>query len=125
MENINIQDEMVKWADLGKDNEMSQMSKKFHFQEMDWIVSFPEIGNKGRKYLYYTVSCIDRKKGNFKDQACLSDILEKPEFENGFPHTVGFFKAPADEMKVGSCYLEIRIIQSIEEFWKFLNDLDL
>ncbi len=92
---------------------------------MDWLISFPESGNNGRKYLYYSVSFADRKKGFFKNQVCLSDVLEKPEFEDSFPHTVGFFKESQDEIKIASNYLEIRIIRSIEEFWKFLNDLDI
>jgi hypothetical protein len=92
---------------------------------MDWVISFPESGNQGRKYLYYTVSFVDRRKGYSEIHACLADVLENPEFERNFPHTVGYFKESKNEANAGSNYLEIRIIQSTEEFWKFLNDLDL
>jgi hypothetical protein len=104
---------------------LAQKSKKFHFQELDWIISFPEIGNQGRKYLYYTVTFENRKKGNFAAQMCLADIFENPEFEKGFPFTVGFFKESKGDASRDPFYLEMRVIQSTEEFWKFLNDLDI
>jgi hypothetical protein len=100
-------------------------NKNFHFQEMDWVISFPQTGNRGRKYLYYNVLFSNRKTGKIQDQVCLVDILEKPEFENSFPHTVGFFKENNINSSSGIDYMEIRIVRSIEEFWKFLNDLDL
>ena len=105
---------------------MEKKIKKFHFQEMDWIISFPDLGNQGRKYLYYSVLFADRKKGNLQAQVCLADVLENPEFEKNLPHTVGFFKESiGNDANVGSVYLEIRIIRSTEEFWKFLNDLNI
>jgi hypothetical protein len=106
---------------------LEKKSKKFHFQEMDWIISFPNSGNQGKKYLHYSVLFADRKKGSLQAQVCLADVLEKPEFEKYLPHTVGFFKESimGNDANVGSVYLEIRIIRSAEEFWKFLNDLDI
>ena len=105
---------------------MDNKTKKFHFQELDWIIAFPDLGNKGRKYLYYSVLFADRKKGSLPQQVCLGDVLENPEFERNLPHTVGFFKeSMSDDAKAGSTYLEIRLIGSTEDFWKFLNDLDL
>lgn len=99
--------------------------KSFHFQEMDWVISFPNGGNKGRKYLYYSVSFLDRKKSGY-EQVCLYQIVDKPEFEAKFPYTVGYFRGKADERNdFKSTYLEIRVLNCIEEFWKFLNDLDI
>jgi hypothetical protein len=93
---------------------------------MDWIISFPDSRNQGGKYLYYSVLFADRKKGNLQAQVCLADVLENPEFEKNLPHTVGFFKESiGNDANVGSVYLEIRIIRSTEDFWKFLNDLDI
>ena len=40
---------------------MEPNSKKFYFQEMNWIISFPSDGNEGRKYLFYSVQFIDRR----------------------------------------------------------------
>jgi hypothetical protein len=100
--------------------------KKFYFQEMDWIIGFPNAGNEGRKYLFYTVQFIDRKNEQNKPQTILSDIVDSPMFENGYPHTVGFFKDSAiEEDNFEANYLELRIIRCIEEFWKFLNDLNI
>jgi hypothetical protein len=105
---------------------LEKRSKKFHFQELDWIISFPDVGNEGRKYLYYSVSFTNRKKGNLKAKMCLADVLENPEFETNLPHTVGFFRESTDtSVNAVLAYLELRIIRSIEEFWKFLNDLNL
>jgi len=93
---------------------------------MDWLISFPDSGNEGRKYLYYSVAFKDRKKGNAMSQTCLMDIVDAVEFEKNYPHTVGFFRASIDHDTDFNCnYLEIRVIRCIEEFWKFLNDLNI
>jgi hypothetical protein len=105
---------------------MERKLKSFHFQEMDWLISFPASGNEYRKYLYYSVVFKDRKKGNVESQVSLMDIVDIAEFEKNYPHTVGFFREPMDnETNFCSNYLEIRIIRTIEEFWKFLNDLNI
>jgi hypothetical protein len=104
---------------------METKCKKFYFQEMDWIVSFPNEGNEGRKYLFYSVQFIDRnrKKGN---QAVLADVVDSPMFENGYPHTVGLFRGPVDNYgNFEADFLELRIVRCIEDFWKFLNDLNI
>ena len=93
---------------------------------MDWLISFPESGNEGRKYLCYSVMFKDRKKGNTKSEVSLMDIVDLAEFEKNYPHTVGFFRDPIyEDTNFSSNYLEIRVIRSIEEFWKFLNDLNI
>jgi len=93
---------------------------------MDWVITFPNTGNRGKKYPDYSVMLSDLKKGSSDKNVCLRDIIENVEFESKFPHTVGFSKSgicnyPGAESR----YLEIRLIRSVEEFWKFLNDLDL
>jgi len=93
---------------------------------MDWLISFPDSGNEGRKYLCYSVVFNDRKKGNAKPQVTLMDIVDAEEFEKNYPHTVGFFREPIDkDTNFSGTYLEIRVIRCIEEFWKFLNDLNI
>ncbi len=58
--------------------------------------------------------------------AILADIVDSPMFENGYPHTVGFFRDPIDEKgNFEARFLELRIIRCIEDFWKFLNDLNI
>ncbi len=105
---------------------LERKTKSFHFQEMDWLISFPASGNEGRKYLYYSVVFKDRKNGNSKSQVSLMDIVDVVEFEKNYPYTVGFFREPIDEAtNCGFNYLEIRVIRCIEEFWKFLNDLNI
>ena len=100
--------------------------KYFHFQEMDWLISFPASGNEGRKYLYYSVLFKDRKNGNVASQVSLIDLVDATEFEKNYPHTVSFFRGSIDDDEnFSSNYLEIRVIRSIEEFWKFLNDLNI
>ncbi len=104
---------------------METNTKKFYLQEMDWIVSFPCSGNEGRKYLFYSVHFIDRKNKQSKD-VLIADIVDSPMFENGYPHTIGFFKNPVNsEFNFDCNFLELRIVRCIEEFWKFLNDLNL
>ena len=58
--------------------------------------------------------------------AVLADIVDSPMFENGYPHTVGFFRDSVDkEGNFEANFLELRIVRCIEEFWKFLNDLNI
>jgi len=99
--------------------------KRFHFQEQDWIISFPKQGNENKKYLYYTVKFTDFEK-NRTAEMTLKEIVDRVEFEENFPYTVGFFKAEINE-ETGSKahYLELRVVKSLEEFWKFLNDLNI
>jgi hypothetical protein len=105
---------------------METKSKKFYFQEMDWIISFPSDGNEGRKYLFYSVQFIDRRNEQSKPHTILADVVDNPMFENGYPHTVGFFRNPVDDKgNFEANFLELRIIRCIEEFWKFLNDLNI
>jgi len=103
-------------------------TKKFHFVEMDWIVYFPRCGNKG-KYLNYIVMLVDRKKEfNYSRKLLkLEEVLENPEFEKHYPHTVGYYKESPikEDPKFKPEYLEIRRINTIEEFWRFLNALDI
>jgi hypothetical protein len=109
-----------------REGSVETKSKKFYFQEMDWVISFPSTGNEGRKYLFYTVQFIDRRNRQIKPRAILEDVVVSPMFENGYPHTVAFFRDSVDkECNFEANYLELRIISCLEEFWKFLNDLNL
>jgi len=93
---------------------------------MDWLVHFPKYGNKG-KYLNYAVIFIDRKKGMKQPGKLLKliDILENPKFEDCYPHTVGYYKEAFMEEEFKPEYLELRKIDTIEDFWLFLNALDI
>jgi hypothetical protein len=94
---------------------------------MDWLVYFPNSGNGG-KYLSYEVLFRERKGGSSRPakRATLGEVLESREFEQHYPHTVGFFKGSIEEeVNSGISYLEIRIIKTVEEFWVFLNALDI
>lgn len=93
---------------------------------MEWIITFPSSGNNRKKYNDYSVFLSDLKKGSSDEKVHLVDIVENLGFQERFPHTVGFFKSKTGEsISEGLIYLELRIIRSVEEFWKFLNDLDL
>lgn len=102
------------------------MEKKFHFQEMSWIITVPEAGNCGKKYPDYEVLFSNLKSNSLNEKVRLNDLVENPGFQEMFPHTVGYFKSEAERSPYEEPnYLELRIIRSVEEFWKFLNDLDL
>jgi len=70
----------------------------------------------------------DRKKGASQPEqrVKLGDLLEGPEFEKNYPHTVGFYKDSSSEgAEFKPSYLELRIIRMVEDFWMFLNSLDI
>lgn len=105
---------------------MEKKTKNFHFQELDWIISFPDLENKGRKYINYSVSISKLKNGQRMEQVCLGDILQSAEFEKNLPLTVGFFReSSSNNRNAGYEYLEIRMIGTVEDFWKFLNDTNI
>ncbi len=105
---------------------MGNETKNFHFMEMDWLVYFPKDGNKG-KYLGYNVLFRDRKEVISEPKhITLQEIVETPEFENKYPHTIGYYKEASGEgTEFKPEYLEIRRVNSVEEFWLFLNALDI
>lgn len=95
--------------------------------EIGWIVSFPRYGNKG-KYCNYSVMFIDKKRGANQLGKCvkLSEVLDNPEFEQNYPHTVGYYKGSSGEgAEFRPEYLEIRRVSIVEEFWLFLNAVDV
>jgi hypothetical protein len=105
-------------------NALQSHTKIFHFQEIDWTISFPPQGNEG-KYCNYNVTL---KKGTSQPEtpAKLGEVLENPEFERNCPHTVGYYKMSSAEGENSKpAYLELRTIKTIEEFWLFLNSLDI
>ena len=106
---------------------MENETKNFHFMEIGWIVSFPRYGNKG-KYFNYSVVLTDSKRGVVRPWKCvkLGVVLENPEFEQNYPHTVGYYKESSGEgAEFKPEYLEIRKISAVEEFWLFLNAVDI
>jgi hypothetical protein len=106
---------------------LESKTKKFHFKEIDWIVYFPRHGNKG-KYLNYDVMFRDRKSEVTQpaQKIKLGKILDRPEIEGNYPHTVGFYKLSSGKgANFKPEYLELRRIQTVEEFWMFLNALDI
>jgi hypothetical protein len=109
------------------DTYLGNKTRKFHFQEIDWIVYFPRHENEG-KYRNYNVMFRDRKKGITQPgkRIKLGEVLDKPEIEGNYPHTVGFYKASSGKgVKFKPEYLELRKIGTVEEFWMFLNALDI
>jgi hypothetical protein len=98
----------------------------FHFQELDWLLYFPPEGNKG-KYTNYIIQCWTRKNGApTKRVVRLGEVMECRELEEHYPHTVGFFKSSTDEAAdFQPRYMEIRTVHNIDDFWLFLNALNL
>ena len=106
---------------------MENITKKFHFQEIDWVLYFPRRGNAG-KYRNYNVTFRDRKRRepDSRKRIKLGEVLDKPEIDRNYPHTVGFYRVSSgkgDGFK--PAYLELRKIETVEDFWLFLNALDI
>jgi len=100
--------------------------KAFHFIGLDWLIYFPLSGNQG-KYVGYSVFVEDKKNGPSQPETRvnLGELLDKPEISECYPHTVGYFKTSGDAVGSAPEYLELRIVRSVEEFWAFLNSLDI
>jgi hypothetical protein len=99
--------------------------KTFHFIEVNWLVYFPKNENRG-KYANYMVNFTDKKEVNqLQTRMVLGELLDKPEISENYPHTVGYFKSNSENNTGNSEYLEIRIVRMMEEFWAFLNSVDI
>jgi hypothetical protein len=87
------------------------------------------LGKRSKKIsLHRNGLVIDRKKGTAQPgkQLKLVEIVEDREFEKRYPHTIGFYKESSGEgAEFKPEYLEIRKINNVEEFWLFLNALDI
>ena len=99
--------------------------KTFHFREINFFVSFPVGANAG-KYADYEVYVAEGESETpSKKKTRLREFLELARVDQNYPHTVGYFKMSL----AGGClqpeYLELREIRSIEEFWLFLNAVNL
>lgn len=74
---------------------------------------------------HVSIKCKDTADSLLK-LTVLGQFLECPEVENRYPHVVGYFKESGGE---GSSfkpeYLEIRKICTVEDFWMFLNALNI
>jgi hypothetical protein len=100
--------------------------KNFFLREIDWLISFPCSGNEGRKYANYTVDFFDLKTNKTNRQIPLFQVIDSPIFDQGYPHTVCLFRGDIkDTVDFHPDFLEMRIVNCIEEFWKFLNDLNI
>lgn len=96
---------------------LESRTKKFHFIEIDWVIYFPRHGNKGN-YRDYNVSFRDRKKGatHARKGIKLGEVLDKPEVDRGYPHTVGFYKVSSGRgANFKPQYLELRKIGTVED----------
>jgi hypothetical protein len=102
---------------------MEPSTKSFHFQEINWVISFPAAGNSG-KYRSYTVSLREQNSGGASEekQTRLGEVLDRAELDGHYPHTVGYYKTSWEGKPQ---YLEFREIRTVEEFWCFLNALCL
>jgi hypothetical protein len=106
---------------------LERKTKKFHFQEIDWIIYFPNHENKG-KYRDYYVTFRDRKRRATQPskRIKLGEVLDKSEIDRGYPHIVGFYKVSSGRgANFKPQYLELRKIETVEDLWFFLNALDL
>jgi hypothetical protein len=106
---------------------MKSEIKNFHFQEVDWVICFAESGNSG-KYRDYNVFLLKSAKEDLEEseRMSLGEILDMPEIENHYPHTVGYFKTETGQKpSLNHQYLELRGINTLEEFWSFLNAANL
>lgn len=97
--------------------------KNFHFQKLNWIISFPQTGNQG-KYANYTVNVKMGSEPVRKQE--LGDILENQEFEQNYPHIVRYYKlSPEEPLESPSEVLVIKEIRCMDDFFAFLSSLDI
>ncbi|MFB3889637.1 MAG: hypothetical protein ACE14S_09120 [Candidatus Bathyarchaeia archaeon] len=103
---------------------MTTEYKIFHFQELGWTVRFPD-GESTGKYNSRRV-ILKRGKTELSADVKLGEVLDDPALEEHYPHTVGYYRESAGEEAVSEPrYLELRRVTCVEEFWSFLNSLNI
>lgn len=101
---------------------------KFHFIEIDLLLYFPSSGNKGRKYPKYGVAFLNRKTREKQEgkRINLEDVLDRAEIKENYPHTVAHY---VESIRKGGLfaplYEEKRVVKNVQEFFKFLSDLEV
>jgi hypothetical protein len=103
------------------------ITNKFHFIEIDWIIYFPSIGNKGRNIVKYGVAYRDRinKKTQPGRKINLSDVLKQDTIKNRYPHTVGlFYDKSGKGINWKPRYIENRIIRSENELLDWIKTIE-
>ena len=104
------------------------VSAKFHFQEINWVIYFPSIGNEGRNYSKYGVAYRDRRRGVSQPgvRINLEDVIRKREIQENYPYTVGYYLDSSGKGRNWlPNYLETRTVANVEEFFRFLQDLGI
>ncbi|MCW4040089.1 MAG: hypothetical protein NWE83_04965 [Candidatus Bathyarchaeota archaeon] len=104
------------------------VSSKFRFREIDWLFYFPEKGNAGREYANYRVWYRDRKRGISQrgPQATLEDVLADSDIESNYPHTIDYYFYATGRRSTYTPYIiETRIVTSRDDFYCFLEELEL
>jgi len=102
------------------------VSAKFHFQEINWVIYFPSVGNEGRAYSRYGVAYRDRTRGVSQPgvRINLEDVVRKREIQENYPHTVGYYRNSSGKGQNWiPQYMETRTIADLEELFTFLRDL--
>lgn len=67
-----------------------------------------------------------KKEAAHPTKMTLGEVLDKPEIEQGYPHTVGYYKVSSGRgVTFKPQYLELRRIHVIEDLWFFLNAVDI
>ena len=103
---------------------MENQFKKFHFQELGWLVYFPIHGNEGKYNSYFVF--FKRGLTQPEKRVKLEEILDDPEFEQRYPHTIGYYReSTGDGENLKPEYLELRKVCTVEEFWFLLNSLNI
>ena len=103
-------------------------SAKFHFQEINWVIYFPSVGNEGRDYSKYGVAYRDRRRGvsQLGVRINLEDVIRKREIQENYPHTVGYYlNSSGKGQNWTPQYLETRNVADLEEFLAFLGELEI
>jgi hypothetical protein len=101
---------------------------KFHFQEIDWIIYFPNSGNNGREYVSYGVAFRNRKRNISQSgpRIYLREVINYPELRDNYPHTVSlYFSATGKGKSWQPVYVQTRKIYNPIQFFNFLHDLQV
>jgi len=97
---------------------VTKITNKFHFKEIDWVIYFPNTGNKGRELVNYGVAYRDRveKITQPGTKINLNDVLMQDNIKNSYPHTIGqYCESSGKGSNWKPQYIETRVIHNQKE----------
>lgn len=102
------------------------VSIKYHFRNIDLVIYFPILENKGKIDSDYLVTFRNRKSGQtqIKRRISLKKVINMPEIRDNYPHSIGVYLDSTGRGKNWNPeYLITKNLSNNQEFLSLIENL--